>query len=58
MHDGSVATLEDVIDHYDRGGIPNPTLDRQLRPLGLLTGEKRDLVTFLRALSGSVQDGS
>ena len=27
MHDGSLATLEDVVDHYDRGGRPNPFLD-------------------------------
>lgn len=54
MHDGSVATLEEVVDHYDRGGTPNPRLDEEIQPLGLSAVEKRQLVAFLRALtSGS-----
>ncbi len=52
MHDGSIATLEAVVDHYDRGGEPNPHLDRQLRPLHLTASEKADLVEFLKALTG------
>lgn len=35
MHDGSLATLEEVVDFYDRGGIANPTLDPRIRPLNL-----------------------
>ena len=35
MHDGTLATLEDVIEFYDRGGNPNPYLDAQIRPLHL-----------------------
>ena len=35
MHDGSLATLEDVVDYYDRGGNANPGLDQELRPLHL-----------------------
>jgi cytochrome c peroxidase len=58
MHDGSLPTLEDVVDHYDRGGTPNPTLDRLVRPIGLSAGEKRELVAFLRSLTGRIQDGS
>jgi cytochrome c peroxidase len=57
MHDGSVATLADVIDFYDRGGIANPHRDPELRPLQLTAGEKQALEAFLRALSGIVQDG-
>lgn len=57
MHDGSLATLEEVVDFYDRGGNRNPFLDRELRPLGLTGLEKRALVAFLRSLSGSVVDG-
>ena len=53
MHDGSVATLEDVVDFYDRGGGANPNLDPELRPLGLSPVEKRQLVAFLRALTGN-----
>ncbi len=57
MHDGSVLTLDDVIDYYDRGGNQNPGLDADLRPLTLTSGEKRALASFLRALSGTVRDG-
>jgi cytochrome c peroxidase len=51
MHDGSFRTLADVVNHYDRGGIPNPYLDTELHPLHLTAQEKRALVAFLRALS-------
>jgi cytochrome c peroxidase len=57
MHDGSLLTLEDVVDFYDRGGNRNPFLDRELRPLGLTDLEKRALVAFLESLSGSVVEG-
>jgi cytochrome c peroxidase len=52
MHDGSLATLEEVIDYLDRGGNPSPHRDVELRPLGLTPGEKRDVVAFLHALTG------
>ena len=48
MHDGSLATLEDVVEHYDKGGTPNPQLDEEIFPLKLTTQEKADLVTFLK----------
>jgi cytochrome c peroxidase len=57
MHDGSLATLEDVVDFYDRGGNPNPYLDEDIRPLHLTQEEKSSLVEFLRSLSGSVREG-
>ena len=57
MHDGSLATLEDVVDYYDRGGNMNPGLDEDLRPLHLSPEEKRALVAFLRSLSGSIREG-
>ena len=57
MHDGSLATLEEVIEFYDRGGNPNPYLDAELRPRKLTSEEKQALITFLHALSGRVQDG-
>jgi cytochrome c peroxidase len=50
MHDGTFATLEEVIDFYDQGGGPDPQRDVDLRPLGLDAGEKRALAAFLRAL--------
>ena len=57
MHDGSLATLEDVVDYYDGGGNANPGLDEDLRPLQLSANEKGALVAFLRCLSGSVHEG-
>ncbi|MBI1745482.1 MAG: cytochrome-c peroxidase [Acidobacteria bacterium] len=53
MHDGSLRTLEEVIDFYDRGGNKNPNLDFEMRPLKLTPQEKRDLLEFLRSLSGA-----
>lgn len=58
MHDGSLETLEDVIEFYDEGGKPNANLDVEMQPLELSDTEKADLVAFLKALSGSVTDGS
>lgn len=50
MHDGSVGSLEDVIEFYDRGGLPNPRLDPAVRPLNLTPQEKADLLAFLKSL--------
>ncbi len=50
MHDGSLATLEDVVEFYNRGGGANPNLDPVLAPLNLSKDEVRDLVAFLKAL--------
>ena len=52
MHDGSLKTLEDVVEYYDKGGIKNKNLDENLKPLKLTDAEKKDLVAFLKALSG------
>ncbi|MCA2963571.1 MAG: cytochrome-c peroxidase [Acidobacteriota bacterium] len=52
MHDGSLATLEQVVDFYDKGGIKNKNLDETMKPLNLSAQEKKDLVEFLKALSG------
>ena len=57
MHDGSLGTLEDVVNYYDRGGNPNPGLDSDLNPLHLTPEEKRTLVAFLRSLSGNIRSG-
>jgi cytochrome c peroxidase len=54
MHDGSLATLMDVVDFYDKGGRANPTLTRLIRPIGLTADEKAALVAFLESLSGTV----
>lgn len=52
MHDGSLKTLEDVVEFYDKGGIANRNLDENMKPLRLTAQEKKDLVAFLKALSG------
>jgi cytochrome c peroxidase len=52
MHDGSVPTLEAVIDLYDRGGIERPSRSPKITKLGLTGQEKSDLVAFLRSLNG------
>jgi len=52
MHDGSIATLEAVVEHYDRGGVRRPSLSPDMFPLGLGAQEKSDLVSFMRSLSG------
>jgi cytochrome c peroxidase len=57
MHDGSLATLEAVVDFYNDGGRPNPHLDREIHPLRLSNDEKRALAAFLRSLSGTVREG-
>jgi cytochrome c peroxidase len=51
MHDGSVATLEAVIDLYDRGGIDRPSRSNLISPLGLTANEKVNLISFLRTLT-------
>ena len=57
MHDGSIATLDEVLDLYNRGGNANPYLDRNTRPLSLTATEMRALVAFLKSLSGEIRDG-
>jgi cytochrome c peroxidase len=52
MHDGSLKTLEDVVEYYDKGGTPNRNLDQRIKPLHLTDRDKKDLVAFLNALSG------
>jgi cytochrome c peroxidase len=57
MHDGSLATLADVVAFYDRGGVSNQNLDPLIAPLGLSDSEQRDLIAFLESLTGNdVQD--
>ncbi|WP_316568260.1 cytochrome c peroxidase [Neobacillus sp. YIM B06451] len=55
MRDGSLKTLEDVIDYYDRGGDNHPNKSffmKQFMPLGLSDEEKADLLAFLKTLGG------
>jgi cytochrome c peroxidase len=52
MHDGSVKSLREVIELYNRGGVANPDLDPRIRPLHLAAHEIDALVEFLGALRG------
>jgi cytochrome c peroxidase len=52
MHDGSQATLEDVIEFYNKGGEKNLYLDQHIKPLKLTAQEKAELIEFLKALTG------
>jgi cytochrome c peroxidase len=49
MHDGSQATLEEVVEWYDKGGHPNPNLSDKIKPLKLTDAEQADLVEFMKA---------
>jgi cytochrome c peroxidase len=53
LHDGSKASLEEVVEFYDQGKGSDP----EIRPLGLTAEEKRQLVALLRAFTGRVQEG-
>lgn len=53
MHDGSLATLEEVIEYYDKGGNKNLFLDPAIFPLHLTDEEKNDLVEFMKSLTSS-----
>lgn len=51
FHDGSARTLWDVVDHYNKGGMNNPWLDPDIRPLALTEAEVGDLVAFMASLT-------
>lgn len=53
MHDGSMATLREVMEHYNKGGNANPWLDPKMKPLGLTDAELDALVAFMGALEGT-----
>jgi cytochrome c peroxidase len=48
MHDGSLKTLEEVVEYYNKGGVKNEFLDEEIFPLDLTKQEQADLVTFLK----------
>ena len=51
MHDGSLRTLWDVMDHYNKGGETNAYLDGGIEPLNLSENEINDVVAFLFTLT-------
>jgi cytochrome c peroxidase len=54
MHDGSVGTLREAVELYNRGGTKNPWLSAKIFPLGLTDAEIDALVAFMRALDSDV----
>ena len=52
MHDGSLATLKDTVEHYNTGGTPNPWLSPRMKKLELTPEEVDALVAFMQALDG------
>lgn len=52
MHDGSVATLQEVVEWYDKGGHPNKYLNEKIRKLNLSEQDRADLVEFMLACTG------
>lgn len=55
MHDGSLATLEKVVEHYDTGGVNRPSRSDLMKPLGLTPQEKSELVAFLKTLTSNLE---
>ncbi|MFD2265266.1 cytochrome-c peroxidase [Lacibacterium aquatile] len=55
MHDGSMATLEEVMMHYVDGGGSSPSLAVEMKPLKLSGDEQRDVIDFIKSLTGSKQ---
>lgn len=53
MHDGSLATLHDVLEHYNSGGVEHPNKSDKIRPLHLTEREKLDIIEFLHTLTDS-----
>jgi len=51
MHDGSIASLEEVVEFYRRGGNPNSHLDEVLEPIEMSDQDAANLVEFLQSLS-------
>ncbi len=52
MHDGSKATLMEVVAFYQTGGELNPYLDVEMKPVELTGRDMSDLVAFMEALTG------
>ena len=56
MHDGSLKTMDEVIAHYETGGITRPSLAKGISPFSLTDQERKDLMAFLETLTAEKQD--
>ncbi|HTN77643.1 MAG TPA: cytochrome-c peroxidase, partial [Pirellulaceae bacterium] len=52
--DGSQKTLDEVVEWYAKGGHPNPNLSDKMKKLDLTAQDKKDLVEYMRALTGDL----
>ena len=50
MHDGSMSDLDNVIEHYARGGNPHANKDERIIPFSISQEEKEDLLNFFEVL--------
>jgi cytochrome c peroxidase len=57
MHDGSMKSLDEVLEFYNKGGNPNPCMDMRVRQLHLSADDLLDLKAFLESLSGTIVEG-
>lgn len=56
MHDGSLTSMDEVIAHYESGGINRPSLSASMLPFVLTAEERTDLIAFLGSLTAEKQD--
>ena len=54
MHDGRWRRSKQVVEHYDQGGVDRPSRSDLMKPLGLTSQEKADLVAFLKTLTSDL----
>jgi cytochrome c peroxidase len=54
MHDGSIASLDAVMDHYNKAGVSRPSRSDMMKPLGLSKQEQADLVAFMKTLTSDI----
>jgi cytochrome c peroxidase len=57
MHDGRIAKLRYVVEHYEFNSVPRPTLSPKMTPFALSDDEREDLVSFLRAIGDTGPTG-
>jgi cytochrome c peroxidase len=55
MHDGSIATLEKVVEHYEQGGVNRPSRSDLMKALDLTAQEKSELVAFMKTLTSNLE---
>jgi cytochrome c peroxidase len=57
MHNGSLATLDEAIKHYEKGGIDRPSRSPLMLPIALTEQERQDLIAFMETLADAADIG-